>query len=885
MADDSERQIRAQARVLERVARFDPELHVLLSAEHADAGATEGTPLTEAMALPPGAGPGIALETIVRKGRPALYITNDRMRAETPLDDPVSAFIVARAMQARAVIEPLLPLIGRIDVVNHPAGYPYVGTGWVIQPGLLCTNRHVAELIGRQDGASYVFTRGQLGRQLEVGFNPHHEFQVDPVPGESFNITGIAWIEPEGGPDLALLRVNMTSDGTRPVRLELAADNGQSGQQVITIGYPARAYADTIPDQEEMVRIYGQIYDIKRAAPGMLDEPSNGSTTYDCTTLGGASGSPVLDLATGKVLALHFAGLYKVENYGVPASVLARYAAGVPTITAQPAGGTEGPVATSQPAANIVIPAGSTSASITVPLTITVSLGAPGGPAASTIEAAVAQLAAEARAGVLAVKSGFDGRRDCLVVAANPPDATRLRAELPPSYAGFPLEVRFATIEEQLGLDLSRAEAPAVIAYDDTRRTGPDFSFDEVDDDDISVIAHVGPEQGFNVLKEFLDQAQTKLTCAMYQFYVTHIEQLIDARLRDGVAMKLVADPKTRNTSPSPDAGEFDRSQQFKEWREQRTFDNIYVPRSGAKKLVSTSYHIKVAVRDDNTVWLSSGNWTKNSQPNVDATGKAGAGNREWHIVIANRKLATMFQSHILADFAQCQELGATTEALEAPPIMIDVPIELSGMLTEAPVELLAPLEIGPRKVKVRPILTPDRGGRVFTDAMLNLIRSARDQLLFQIPYITISQGMAGNLGELVDALVERSRTIGDFRLILGSGSGRDAIPELRRRGMDVVRCIRLRSATHTKGMVVDGQRVMIGSQNWSQDGVTVNRDASLLFDDAEVADYFRKAFLIDWARASSVSAAVPERPVLPASGAEPPPGYRRMTLDEYRNG
>ena len=39
----------------------------------------------------------------------------------------------------------------------------------------------------------------------------------------------------------------------------------------------------------------------------------------------------------------------------------------------------------------------------------------------------------------------------------------------------------------------------------------------------------------------------------------------------------------------------------------------------------------------------------------------------------------------------------------------------------------------------------------------------------------------------------------------------------------------------------------MIGSQNWSNDGVSLNRDASLIFNDEKLSAYFRAIFLHDW--------------------------------------
>jgi hypothetical protein len=40
---------------------------------------------------------------------------------------------------------------------------------------------------------------------------------------------------------------------------------------------------------------------------------------------------------------------------------------------------------------------------------------------------------------------------------------------------------------------------------------------------------------------------------------------------------------------------------------------------------------------------------------------------------------------------------------------------------------------------------------------------------------------------------------------------------------------------------------VVLGSQHWSNDGVSINRDASLLFEDPPLAEYFRRVFEHDW--------------------------------------
>ena len=127
---------------------------------------------------------------------------------------------------------------------------------------------------------------------------------------------------------------------------------------------------------------------------------------------------------------------------------------------------------------------------------------------------------------------------------------------------------------------------------------------------------------------------------------------------------------------------------------------------------------------------------------------------------------------------------------------------------------------------------------------------------------------------------------IDDVRIILRSDHGTwiPCAEDLKKRGLNLNKCFRHVSSTHTKGMIADGQRVLIGSHNWSGGGVTLNRDASLLFDDREIAEYYREAFEIDWGRASHPTipeGALTEAPRLADADGPVPSGFRRMSLEE----
>ena len=69
-----------------------------------------------------------------------------------------------------------------------------------------------------------------------------------------------------------------------------------------------------------MRQIFSDIYDVKRLQPGVITSWADGADIFihDCSTLGGNSGSPVLDLETHLVVGLHFGGRYLSGNKAVP---------------------------------------------------------------------------------------------------------------------------------------------------------------------------------------------------------------------------------------------------------------------------------------------------------------------------------------------------------------------------------------------------------------------------------------------------------------------------------------------------------------------------------------------------------------------------------------
>ena len=71
--------------------------------------------------------------------------------------------------------------------------------------------------------------------------------------------------------------------------------------------------------------IFDRIFEIKRMLPGYMTGRKKfeipgfdyDTASHDSSTLGGNSGSAVIDIETGEVVALHFAGVYLESNFAV----------------------------------------------------------------------------------------------------------------------------------------------------------------------------------------------------------------------------------------------------------------------------------------------------------------------------------------------------------------------------------------------------------------------------------------------------------------------------------------------------------------------------------------------------------------------------------------
>lgn len=259
---------------------------------------------------------GQALRNIVlRTGRPVLAVVGGAAQLE--FRDNESEVWRTRLQASSTQLQRAVGAVGRINVAGRD-DVPYVGTGWLIEKDAVVTNRHVAREFGQKGRGRFSFKKGHGS---ESGVSIDFLEEAGRTERLSFPIVEIMHIEDDTGPDFALLRVGEARGQALAPPIPLATSSPRATQQVAVIGYPARD--SRAPDAQLVEQIFGDVFDKKRLAPGQVTEAKADVLLHDCSTLGGNSGSVVLDLATGQAVGLHFAGRFLEANYAVPAAVVA----------------------------------------------------------------------------------------------------------------------------------------------------------------------------------------------------------------------------------------------------------------------------------------------------------------------------------------------------------------------------------------------------------------------------------------------------------------------------------------------------------------------------------------------------------------------------------
>jgi phosphatidylserine/phosphatidylglycerophosphate/cardiolipin synthase-like enzyme len=438
--------------------------------------------------------------------------------------------------------------------------------------------------------------------------------------------------------------------------------------------------------------------------------------------------------------------------------------------------------------------------------------------------------------------------------------------DIPSKINEVPVEIRKATVLDLVeGIepirfweDIQTEAGPPQINYKPPQQSPLNFEKIPVK----NITCHVGPDAGWKMLKPFLEGTKKSLTVAMYEFYAEHVLDTVKKLGEETDA--------TLDLILQVDKNDVDCEEQLREsWGDRLTFVKASV--KGPQRLFNNSYHTKVAVRDSKDMWLSSGNWSPNSQPIIQPGSEQVIyrnGNREWHVIIKDKELSKLYEKMIKYDMEQASAV-AEPETVQLLP---DLLVPESFFQPEA--VLIQPHPFDPQdfanngeSIDVVPLMSPDN----YADGILELISNAKNSVFLQFSYINKP---TEKFDEIIKVVGEKMKEGLDVRVIVGTSQkpvNSDFLIARRKwkRKMFKIQ----RSKLHNKGVIVDGKLAVVGSNNWSSDGTQYNRDTSLIFYSREIAKYYTEVFEFDWFNQTrpinTQPAITPE--LAPAEGPTPP--------------
>ena len=343
------------------------------------------------------------------------------------------------------------------------------------------------------------------------------------------------------------------------------------------------------------------------------------------------------------------------------------------------------------------------------------------------------------------------------------------------------------------------------------------------------VTAFVSPDNSFAVLQQEIENASASLCVNLYEFANPKLLELVLDALSRGVKVQLLLEG-------SPIGGisgdELCIAEKIKE-------------RGGKVRFSDDPFinHAKYAIIDDKTTILMSENWKSTGVP-CDNT----FGNRGWGIVLRDSEIASYFKEVFAEDFRRGNDFS--TEAERGSCILA------RGIPHGSYVPVFEPLSIN-CDFTVIPVLAPDSA--LSDDTILGMISSAQECVHVQQFSARLVWGEA--VSPFIAAIISAARRGCEVKVLLdskyleGENNNDEVVSWLNELASVDNLSLEARLAdldslglakVHNKGLIVDGEKVLICSLNWNANSV-YNREAGVIVENADIAGYYEQVFFHDW--------------------------------------
>ena len=362
-------------------------------------------------------------------------------------------------------------------------------------------------------------------------------------------------------------------------------------------------------------------------------------------------------------------------------------------------------------------------------------------------------------------------------------------------------------------------------------------------------ICYASPDSTYAVTKRLMDHAQHSILIGIYDFTAGYMSELLKKAMQRGVEVSLMLDLDGR-TGETP----------LFEDLVAHGCQGVSAPSCASEHVhYFGNCHEKVIVIDSAWVLVQSGNYSHSSIPQNEVDGGARSdfipGNRDMGIAIHSKPLAAFFSKILRNDMKLTLEAMGGEAAPGEDTTRAAVTV-MEAAPSQPPTTLFRSKTVTPSAaVRVTPVLSPDNYMQVIPD----LLRSATKSLYIEQQYIRSGQPHIQTLLAAIRDVVAAHADL-EVRIILAPPKFADDFTKMERTLKDLRNDFNLRMGTHirwlnpkhfvhchNKLIIVDKQRVLVSSQNWSDMAVSRNREAGVLIHHAPIARYYAKIFTSDW--------------------------------------
>jgi phosphatidylserine/phosphatidylglycerophosphate/cardiolipin synthase-like enzyme len=393
-------------------------------------------------------------------------------------------------------------------------------------------------------------------------------------------------------------------------------------------------------------------------------------------------------------------------------------------------------------------------------------------------------------------------------------------------------------------------------------------------------IAYASPDSTYAVTKRLFDLAKKEILIGIYDFSADYIKELLlNARERN-VKVTLMLD--------------VDSTIERDLFAELSRFGCKTVSAPCCRNTTAKYFpncHEKFIIIDNEWLLVQSGNYSKNSIPFNEEDGgdlqHFKKGNRDMGVAINSKELCAFFKKVLLSDIA-LSEGPVTPESLAN--VFLDQPLLVDFVPQLIPSKLFKSKTFTPASpVKVQPVLSPDN----YLDEVTALLASANTSILIENQYIRSTQPEVTKLMEAISKAKTINQAL-DVRIILGKLFSPSDVPKEQANVDNIKAKYGLKLDTniryidtkrfvhcHNKLIVVDGETVLISSQNWSDTAVSQNREAGLILYYPDIAKYYAEIFESDWTTASKTIPVPAGNDVTPETLAKG--NYTQVSFADYQ--